>query len=74
LVYEENNSLVLEVYPHTYVIQSLGDEDKKAEYTKVLNDVNNTLMDFQKVSKIILRSEDFARTPSMKIKRPSQMV
>ena len=74
LVYEENDSLVLEVYPHTYVIQTMSDEAKKEEYMEALNEVNNTLMDFQKVSKIILRTEDFARTPSMKIIRPKKNI
>ena len=74
LVYEENDRLVLEVYPHTNVIQSLGDETKKSEYMGALNEVNSTLLDYQKVSKIILRTEDFARTPSMKIIRPKKNV
>jgi len=74
LIYEENDSLVLEVLPHTPVINSLNDEAKKAACMEELNKVNAKLPDFQKVSKIILRTEDFERTPSMKIKRPAQKV
>lgn len=72
LVYEENDRLVLEVLPHNHVIQNLGDETKKASYIEALEKVNAELLNFQKVSKIVLRTEDFERTPSMKIKRPSQ--
>ena len=49
-------------------------EEKKAEYIAQLDAVNATLLPFQRVSKILLRTEDFERTPSMKIKRPSQTV
>ena len=71
LVYEENDSLVLEVLPHSQLINTWTEEIKQACIDE-LNQVNATLMSYQKVSKIVLRSEDFARTPSMKIIRPSQ--
>ena len=74
LVYEENDLLILEVLPHTPIIKTLEDEEKKAAYIAELEQVNNTLLPFQRVSKIILRTQDFARTPSMKIIRPKQKV
>ena len=74
LIYEKNDLLILEVLPQTPVIKELENEEKKAEYIAQLDAVNATLLPFQRVSKIILRTEDFERTPSMKIKRPSQTV
>jgi hypothetical protein len=66
--------LVLEVLPHTPIIKELEDEEKKASYIALLDQINANLLPFQRVSKIILRTQDFARTPSMKIIRPSQSV
>lgn len=71
LVYEENDNLVLEVLPHSQLINTWNDDIKRA-CIEELNQVNATLMSYQRVSKIILRSEDFTRTPSMKIIRPNQ--
>ncbi|MBO5657102.1 MAG: hypothetical protein J6R94_02845, partial [Agathobacter sp.] len=74
LIYEENDRLILEVLPHTPVIKDLEDEEKKAADIARLEQVNATLLPFQRVSKITLRTQDFARTPSMKIIRPKQNV
>ena len=71
LIYEENDALVLEVYVHSNLLNIWNDEIQQTCLQK-LNEVNASLMSHQKVSKIIFRKEDFARTPSMKVIRPSQ--
>ena len=77
LVYLEKNgskeTLVLEALPRMTVLKQEGVEDVNAYCTAKLKEVNNTLYDYQKVNKIVIRTEDFARTPSMKIIRPKSV-
>ena len=74
LVYLEKNgskeTLVVEALPRMTVLKQEGVEDVSAYCTAKLKEVNNTLYDYQKVNKIVIRTEDFPRTPSMKIIRP----
>ena len=35
--------------------------------------VNQTLLDFERVAKVIIRDKDFDRTPAMKIIRPKKV-
>jgi len=77
LVYVEKNgaveSLVLEVLPRTVVLKQKGIEDAEAYCTEKIKEINSTLYDYQRINKIIIRTTDFERTPSMKIKRPGMM-
>lgn len=77
LIYLDRSSgmeqLVLEVLPRTSVLKEKGIEDAEAYCTEQLWEVNKTLYDYQKINKIIIRKEDFARTPAMKIKRPNML-
>ena len=69
-----NEALIFEMTPRMDVIKELGIEDVGAYCTQKVTEVNNTLLNYQKVSKIIIRTEDFERTPSMKIKRPKNIL
>lgn len=72
LVYLEKSGsqehLVAEILPRMSAI-SQG-KDPEAYCTAQVQKVNQTLYEYQRVSKIIIRKEDFDRSPSMKIKRP----
>jgi long-chain acyl-CoA synthetase len=79
LIYKGTNdngveALVLEMTPRMDVIKEEGVTDIGAYCTQKINEVNNTLLNYQKISKIIIRTEDFERTPSMKIKRPKNVL
>lgn len=67
----ENGShiLALEVVPRATEIAKLGLENPGEYITKELEKVNNSLLPYQRVSKITIRDKDFERTPSMKIVR-----
>lgn len=67
-------ALIFEMTPRMDVIKENGIEDVGAYCTQKVNEVNNTLLNYQKISKIIIRTEDFERTPSMKIKRPKNVL
>lgn len=80
LVYETKNQLgaiilKLEVTLRPIVIKSLGlNEDEIEGYViSKIKEVNETLLDYERVAEIVIRKEDFERTPSMKILRPKRM-
>lgn len=61
--------LELEVVPRASEFGKIEAENKGEYLTKELEKINITLPSFQRVSKITIRTSDFERTPSMKIKR-----
>ena len=71
LVYldEETNSLAVQVYPRMLELAKIKPEDPEAYVKAEVSKVNNSLPSFMRVSKIIIRKEDFVRTPAMKIIR-----
>ena len=80
LVYETTNELgaivlKLEVTLRPIVIKSLGLTEEQVEGYVIpkIKEVNETLLDYERVSIIEIRKEDFQRTPSMKILRPKRM-
>ena len=64
-----NHYLALEVVPRENEVSKINEENKNDFIIKKLEDINKSLPSFQRVSKIIVRTSDFERTPSMKIKR-----
>ena len=66
---EATNSLFLQVYPRMLEIAKLGLADPESYIREQVNKVNNALPSFMRVSKVIIRKEDFKRTPAMKILR-----
>ncbi|MBE5754435.1 MAG: acyl--CoA ligase [Clostridiales bacterium] len=69
LITLENGVLALQVLPRMSVLGLLA-KDNPQEYLKEqLNKVNDALPSFQRVSKIVIRTSDFVRSPSMKIVR-----
>ena len=77
LVYLERSSgretLVLEALPRAAVLKQKGVTDAAAYCTEQIKEVNDRLYSYQRVNKIIIRTTDFERTPSMKIKRPATL-
>ena len=73
LVYEDTTDgkslLVLEVLPRAVVVKALGLTDPEGFIREEINKVNAKLPAFQRISKIVFRDTDFARSPAMKILR-----
>lgn len=61
--------LALEVLPRMSVLASRGIEDVKAYMMQELEKVNRSLPGYCRVSRIVIREQDFERSPSMKIVR-----
>ena len=60
--------------PRLDVLKELGVQNIEEYCIQKVNEVNSTLVNYKKISKIIIRTEDFERTPSMKIKRPRNVL
>ena len=80
LVYESKNSLgatilKLDVVLRQSVVKALGiEQDKLYAFVKSeVDKVNEKLLDYERVSEVIIRDKDFDRSPSMKIIRPRKM-
>jgi long-chain acyl-CoA synthetase len=61
--------LALEVVPRLTETAKLQVEDVKGYLVEQLKKVNESLLPYQRVSRIVVRETDFERTPAMKIKR-----
>ena len=64
-----NHCLALEIVPRQSEMEKISAEDKNGFLKSALDKINDSLPSFQRVSKITIRTSDFERTPSMKIKR-----
>lgn len=58
-----------EVLPLDYAVAGMSAEDIAAKMEEVKNQVNKDLPAFKRVSKVVVRTEDFPRTGAMKIAR-----
>ena len=67
--------LQVEVLLRPAVANALGlsPEALKEYVEKEIEKINATLLDFERVSKVIIRDKDFDRTPAMKIIRPKKV-
>ena len=66
---EEGGRLCIQVYPRQLEIAKLQLTNPEEYIRKEVNRVNNELPSFMRVSEVIIRKEDFVRTPAMKIIR-----
>ncbi|MBE6130390.1 MAG: long-chain fatty acid--CoA ligase [Erysipelotrichaceae bacterium] len=62
--------LQAEVILRAAVLGPLGITDVQSYVEGLINEVNKTLFDYEQISKVVIRTEDFKRSPSMKIIRP----
>ena len=69
LVYESEGSLVLEVLPRAAVLGKVGGENPEAYLREQVAQINKELPSFMRINKVIVRTTDFVRSPSMKIVR-----
>jgi long-chain acyl-CoA synthetase len=73
-VFEDQNEqgkpiLALEIVPRQAVLATKGAEDAKSYMMQELEKVNRSLQGYQQVNRIVIREQDFERSPSMKIVR-----
>jgi len=69
-IYDDGTwSLVLEVLPRPAVVAKYPQEQVEAILKQKIAEVNAKLPSFEKINKVIVRTTDFVRSPSMKIVR-----
>lgn len=66
---EESNGLAIQVYPRMMEVAKLNLADYESFVRSEVMKVNNNLPSHMRVNKIIIRRDDFVRTPAMKIIR-----
>ena len=66
---EESGGLTLQVYPRMVELAKVETDDKENYIKQEIMKVNNNLPSFMRISSIIIRKDDFVRTPAMKIIR-----
>ncbi len=66
---EKNQNLCIQVYPRMVEVAKLQLDNPEEYIRSEVNKVNNLLPSFMRVNKIIIRKDDFVRTPAMKIIR-----
>ena len=75
LVYEnEENRLTLEVFPRAAEYFALPEEIREEKLRKNIAILNTGLLPHERVNVVIIRTEDFPRTPSMKVIRPKKVM
>ncbi len=62
--------LQVEVILRPAVIGPLGINDVQTYVEDLIKELNKTLFDYEQIQKVVIRTEDFKRSPSMKIIRP----
>lgn len=77
LVYDDvnefgNEIIVCEVLPNKTVIAAMKLEKPEVAIQEAIQKVNQKLPSYAQMKKIIIRTEDFVRSPSMKIIRPKK--
>ena len=61
--------LVLEVLPRPAVMATVEESQRESYIKEKINGINATLPSFKQVNKVVIRTSDFKRSPSMKILR-----
>lgn len=66
--------LQVEVILRQAVVAPLGITNLQEYVEEQIASVNKTLFDYEQISKVVIRNEDFPRSPSMKIIRPRKAI
>ena len=56
------------------IVNTLGITDLQSYVEGLIHEVNKTLFDYEQISKVVIRTTDFPRSPSMKIIRPRKAI
>jgi long-chain acyl-CoA synthetase len=64
--------LQAEVILRPMIMAKLNVENPLAMVETEIEKINATLFDYERIAKVVIRTEDFERSPSMKIIRPKQ--
>lgn len=69
LIYSEDGKIVAEMYPNFEYMELAGITDAESEFSKKIDEVNSDLPLYKRIAKTVVRTEEFEKTASGKIKR-----
>ena len=69
MIYSEEGKIIAEIYPNYDYTNALGIEDIEKAFEQKTEEVNADLPLYKRISKLIVREEEFDKTSSGKIKR-----
>lgn len=69
MVYSENGKIIAEMYPNFDYINAVGTEDIQKEFDNKTEAINAELPLYKRITQTIVRTEEFEKTSSGKIKR-----
>lgn len=59
----------IEIIPESNLLTRMSDEELDSHFKSIANEINKTLPEFKRISKVVIRKKDFKRTGAMKISR-----
>lgn len=69
LVYEYEQKICVEILPREEVLKNAGVNDVQKHFEEKIAEINKVLAPYERINKIIVRKDDFVRSPAMKILR-----
>lgn len=69
IVRGKNGIIEAEIFPDMEYIEAEGILDVQAELQKIIDEINKSFPSYKRIAKLIVRDEEFEKTPSKKIKR-----
>lgn len=69
LVYEYEQMLCVEILPRDEVVKRLGIVDIQKHFEEKIEELNKTLPSYERINRVVVRQEDFVRSPAMKVLR-----
>lgn len=69
IVYSENGKIVAEMYPNFDYLNAVGVDDVQKEFDSKTESINAELPLYKRIAKTVVRTEEFEKTASGKIKR-----
>ena len=69
MIYSEGGKIIAEIYPNTDYVNAVGITDIEKAFEAKTEEVNADLPLYKRITKLIVREEEFDKTSSGKIKR-----
>lgn len=69
MIYSDNGKIVAEIFPNADYLELAGITDVESEFNKKVEEVNNDLPLYKRIAQTVVRTEEFEKTASGKIKR-----
>ena len=69
MIYSQDGKIIAEIFPNLEFATAMGVTDIEKAFEAKTEEINSELPLYKRISKLIIRSEEFPKTSSGKIKR-----